>query len=109
MNWQDGRLGSGYSKLTLFSSELLEADAYIIRIPQGVSIPPHYDKVHGKRHFRLNVTLWGSMKMSTEKPCFRIGSWFSFFRPDIIKHWAKPAPKTTYIFSIGWLRRYNSP
>lgn len=105
--WQDGRLGTGYSKLAIFSSLFLEMDAYILKIPAGVKIPPHFDKVRGKRHFRMNITLKGCLRMQTRGAAFKLGQWFSFFRPDIVQHCANPPSTTTYILSIGWLRSYK--
>lgn len=105
--WESGRQGSGYRKFTLLFSEAFGVDAYILHIPKGVAIPPHTDKVPFLRHFRLNVTLRGELQMQTPasaRAVYRIGNWFSFFRPDIIEHWAPPTTRSTYILSIGWLK-----
>lgn len=105
--WESGRQGSGYRKFTLLFSEAFGVDAYILHIPKGVAIPPHTDKVPFLRHFRLNVTLRGELQMQTPpgvSGVHRIGKWFSFFRPDIVEHWAPVTTKPTYILSIGWLK-----
>ena len=105
--WEYGRQGSGYRKFTLLFSALLNCDMYILHVPKGVHIPPHNDRVPFMNHFRVNITLRGKIWMSTKKdePVFRIGSWFSYFRPDDVEHWAMPVHRDTYILSIGWLRK----
>lgn len=55
MTWQPGRRGTGYWKLKLWS--FWRTDAYILRYPEGSSVPWHRDSVPGRRHFRLNVVL----------------------------------------------------
>lgn len=105
--WEDGRQSSGYRKFTLLFSTILNCDAYILHIPKGVHIPPHNDRVPFMRHFRMNITIWGEIWMGTPhnaKGVFRLGKWFSFFRPDDVDHWAPPVHRDTYILSIGWLR-----
>lgn len=103
--WEKGRQGSGYDKLTLLYSRLLMADAYILKVPKGVSIPKHTDSAPPhSNHFRINVTVFGHLRMETSQPVKRIGDWFSFFRPDNVVHWADAPKRDTYIFSFGWIR-----
>lgn len=106
--WEPGRQNSGYRKFTLLFSKRFGVDAYILHIPQDVDIPRHSDVVPGHRHYRVNVTICGKIRMHTSPwnhpQVYRIGNWFSFFRPDAIEHWAPPVTKDTYIFSIGWIR-----
>lgn len=107
LKWEQGRQGSNYRKFTILFSELLRCDAYILHIPAGSSIRPHFDCVPFMRHYRVNITLFGDIWMGVPsgiKGVFRVGRWFSFFRPDEVPHWVPPAKKNTYIFSFGWLR-----
>lgn len=106
--WEPGRQNSGYRKFTLLFSKRFGVDAYILHIPVGVSIPQHVDLVPGKRHYRLNVTICGRIRMETcQSPfrVFRFGDWLSFFRPDVVPHSAPAVTKDTYLFSIGWVRK----
>lgn len=86
MRWENGRQQSGYEKLQLFKGE--NADAYLLRFPKGSSVPPHRDKVPGKRHFRLNITLRqarGGGEVRGMDPIFQLGP-IVLFRPDIDEH-----------------------
>lgn len=107
--WEAGRQNAEYRKFTLFYSKLLGIDAYILNIPRGSYIPQHTDPVPGFDHHRVNITLTGEIIMRT-KPwkhpgVKRIGTWFSYFRPDAIVHWVPPASKNTYVLSFGWVRK----
>jgi len=105
--WDKGRQGTGYEKFTLLFSKTLECDAYILKIPKGVGIPQHVDYVPHAKHYRVNITLRGHLRMETSKSHYkvwRIGDWLSFFRPDVISHSAPAVNTDTYIFSFGWLR-----
>lgn len=106
MKWEYGRQGTGYRKLKLFISEWLRADAYILHLPAGSYAPPHTDYVPFAEHHRVNITLRGDVWMGTPSAAkvFRLGRWFSYFRPDITDHWTVPVVKDTYILSIGWCR-----
>jgi hypothetical protein len=105
--WDKDRQGAGYEKFTLVFSRLLRCDAYILKIPKGVPIPKHTDPVPHARHYRINVTLYGHLRMQTRNDvrAFRLGDWYSFFRPDQIEHWADAPVTNAYLFSIGWLTR----
>ena len=59
-HWEEGRVGTGYRKLTLFRGHrFLPFDCYLIDYPIGSSVPTHTDPIPGKRHFRLNILLMG--------------------------------------------------
>lgn len=103
MKWDEGRQGSGYSKLTLFFSKRFKCDAYILKIPKGVAIPQHVDLVPNANHHRVNITLRGRIRMEVNGKSFCLGDWFSYFRPDITPHSAPAVVKDTYLFSFGWL------
>ena len=48
--WQRGRQNSGYDKMLLFTLPWpLPFDSYILRFPEGVSIPPPKDPVQAGR------------------------------------------------------------
>ena len=94
MNWQEGRQKTGYFKLPLLSGKAW--DSYILKYPVGSFIPPHYDKVEGKRHYRLNIVLWGKMFFEPR---------INFFRPDLVMHDVPKVWKPRYVFSIGWVIR----
>lgn len=102
--WDDGRQGTGYKKFTLFYSRLLQCDAYILKIPKGVAIPKHTDPVQHAQHHRVNITLRGHIYMHTRGSVYRLGDWYSYFRPDNVLHWADAVKKDTYLFSFGWLK-----
>ena len=91
MKWQEGRQKTGYLKLKLVGFK--NVDAYILKYPVGSYIPPHTDPVEGKRHYRLNIVLWGKMFF---EPRVR------FFRPDVEMHSVPEVWKTRYVFSAGW-------
>jgi len=99
-NWQEGRQGTGYRKLQLLSSKLLSCDAYIIDYKPNTHIPTHTDPVKGKRHYRLNILLWGNDEFVGETifSTKRI----KFFRPDIAAHSVSNVRSRRVIFSFGF-------
>lgn len=103
--WDGGRQNAVYRKFTLLFSKLLGADAYILHIPRGTAIPKHTDAVKGKRHYRFNITLRGKIWMQVQGGrVYRLSHWFSYFRPDLLVHWADAVEYDTYLFSFGWVR-----
>jgi hypothetical protein len=102
VKWEMGRQGTGYRKLPLFQSKKLSCDAWLIDYPPDTHIPTHTDPVSGKKHFRLNILLWGQDN-------FRGKTIFSskrikLFRPDISPHSVERVASRRIIFSIGWAR-----
>lgn len=98
--WTNGRQGTGYRKLTLLQSERFGCDCYLIDYPPHTHIPTHTDPVPGKKHYRLNILLWGQDN-------FRGETIFStkrikLFRPDISPHSVEEVSRRRIIFSIGW-------
>lgn len=111
--WELGRQGSGYYKLKIFASEWLKMDCYILKYPEGSSVPRHIDKLTPKLsmyydHNRLNIILKHPEKGGVfwcEKP-FISGPRFILFRPDEHKHSiSKIEEGTRYVLGIGWLWR----
>ena len=95
-NWKNGRQGGNYQTVQFWS--FWHTDCYLIRC-KDTKIAPHYDKVEGKRHFRLNITLWGDDKFhSKEKALFKFWR-FCLFRPDINLHWTNRS--SWYMLSFG--------
>ncbi len=57
--WIKGRQGTGYDKLPLIVKPFgMDIDSYILRFPEGCSIPTHTDPVRaGFKHYRLNIVI----------------------------------------------------
>jgi hypothetical protein len=101
--WVDGREGTGYQILTLVRTSILPFDCYIIRYPTGSYMPPHRDKVKGKKHYRLNLILRRARggEFVVKNAIFR-SSRLNIFRPDLETHSVtKVESGTRYVFSIG--------
>jgi len=109
--WQSGRQGSGYDKMLLLTARWpLPFDSYLIRYPEGSSIPPHTDPVQAGRHYRLNVIL-KSPKSGGEfvcaKPIFSTAR-IKLFRPDQCEHSVTPVQcGNRYVLSVGWVLGSN--
>ena len=98
--WEDGRQGTGYRKLKLFSSNFLGCDCYLIDYPPNTHIPTHTDPVPNKKHYRLNILLRGEDKFQGET--IFSTSRIKFFRPDIMPHSVEEVSRRRLIFSLGW-------
>ena len=59
MKWEKGRQEATKSvqKLKLLSGKTW--DCYLLKLPSGSEVEPHFDKVEGKEHHRFNLTLFG--------------------------------------------------
>lgn len=109
MKWEKGRQEATKSvqKLLLLSGKTW--DCYLLKLPSGSEVEPHFDKVEGKEHHRINITLWGFWKVFIQNhPIYKKNLWqFPFkmhkFRPDIQEHSAK-IYKNTLLISIGWVK-----
>lgn len=106
--WQPGRQGSGYDKMLLLAGTWpLPFDSYLIRYPDGSSIPPHTDPVQQGRHYRLNIIL-KSPRSGGEFVCDRpiyASARIKLFRPDQCEHQVtKVQGGSRYVLSIGWVR-----
>lgn len=98
MKWQPGRQGTGYRKLPIF--QISFADMYLIHYPVGAYVPTHTDVVEGKKHYRLNIILWGedNFQGQTLFSTKRI----KFFRPDLTPHNVDKVTKNRLVLSLGW-------
>ncbi len=107
--WQSGRQGSGYDKLSLFVSQRFKCDFYLLRFPTGTGVPSHTDPVQkGYNHYRINFVYRGYNRIGDRM--YVLGkSWrfwrFVFFRPDLVKHGLLPVKKEMRMLSFGWLRK----
>ena len=105
--WQSGRQGSGYDKMLLLTASWpLAFDSYLIRYPEGASVPAHTDPVQDGRHYRLNIIL-KSPRSGGEFVCARplySSKRIKLFRPDACEHSVtKVEGGSRYVLSIGWL------
>lgn len=109
MKWKAGRQGSGYFKLTLFSSQWLKCDCHVIRLPKGARVPPHRDPCpDGWEHHRINLTLraarQGGITFCERPPHPRTRIYR--FRPDLVYHWVTAVREgSLWLLSVGWLTR----
>jgi 2OG-Fe(II) oxygenase superfamily len=110
--WQRGRQGSGYDRMLLLTAPWpLPFDSYLIRYPEGSSIPPHTDPVEHGRHYRLNVILKSS-KSGGEFVCaspIYSSKRVKLFRPDACEHSVtRVEGGSRYVLSIGWVLGKNA-
>jgi len=110
--WIEGRQGSGYFKMPLWISEFFKCDLYLLKIPEGVSVPTHKDPVKpGYNHHRINFVFEGRNfvgdRMYVLGKCRR---WwrFTLFRPDLVEHGMLKAKREIKILSFGWLTKQAS-
>lgn len=96
--WEDGRQGTGYQKMTLFSFSQL--DCHLIRYPHASYIPPHRDVNEGYKTYRLNIKLKGEQDFYSESVVFQLGR-VVLFRPDIATHYVPTVTDERLVFSIG--------
>jgi hypothetical protein len=105
--WQRGRQAGGYDKMLLFTATWpLPFDSYLIRYPEGSSIPPHTDPVQNGRHYRLNLIL-KSPQAGGEFVCANpiySSRRVKLFRPDACEHSVtRVVGGSRYVLSIGWV------
>jgi hypothetical protein len=110
--WQSGRQGSGYDKMLLLTAPWpVPFDSYLIRYPEGSSVPPHTDPVQLGRHFRLNVIL-KSPKSGGEFVCAKpiyASAHIKLFRPDECEHSVTLVQGgSRYVLSFGWVLGKNA-
>jgi hypothetical protein len=110
--WQRGRQKTGYDKLLLIGSSLLiKFDCYLLRFPEGSSIPPHTDPVSNVRHYRLNIVIKQAKiggDFICDTPIFATNR-IKLFRPDVSIHSVTRVEKgSRYLISIGWIRKKPS-
>lgn len=105
--WERGRQGTGYDKMLLVTGTWpLGFDSYLIKYPEGSSIPPHTDPVKTGSHYRLNIIIWKSPRggdFVCENPMLSLPR-IKLFRPDQSIHSVtavEGGPR--YVLSIGWV------
>ncbi len=105
--WKLGRQDTGYDKMLLFTARWpLPFDSYLLRYPEGSSVPPHTDPLQAGRHYRLNIILrsptsGGDFVCAT--PIFATRR-IKLFRPDACEHSVTPVKGgSRYVFSLGWV------
>lgn len=106
--WIPGRQGTGYFKFKIFS--FICVDAYILKYPTNAFISYHYDKVPGKKHYRLNIRLpfgvGGHLRIRGRNSNLHE---IALFRPDIDEHKVTKVRKgTVYALSFGFTRNVYS-
>jgi hypothetical protein len=107
MNWQFGRQGTGYLKVLLLEGTWpLRFDSYLLRYPEGSSIPPHVDPIERGRHYRLNIVLKEPQRggvFQCKKPIYTSRR-VNLFRSDISEHSVtKILHGSRYVLSVGWV------
>jgi hypothetical protein len=105
--WQSGRQGSGYDKMLLLTAPWpIPFDSYLIRYPEGSSVPAHTDPVGVGRHYRLNIILKAPAaggEFVCANPIFA-SSRVKLFRPDACEHSVTAVEGgSRYVLSIGWI------
>jgi hypothetical protein len=124
--WEAGRQGSGYHKLPLRDAgradpvlemllvqarvalgvEIIDWDAYLLRYPEGSSVPPHRDSAEGGRHLRLNALIAagerGTGELRLEGKVFELAPGDAVvFRSDQITHQVSPVVGERLVLSVG--------
>lgn len=106
LRWEKGRQQGSYSKLALIPSwlsKLLKADAYLLSLKDGSTIPKHKDpSLPGYRHYRMNITLTGEGRMYCLGRIKRFGP-IDIFRPDLYEHGMVLVVGNMYMLSFGCL------
>lgn len=107
-SWASGRQGSGYFKMAIIESFFpIPFDLYLLKFPDGSSIPEHTDKVKsGFKHYRLNIILKKSNSGGDFISEKNIIDWprLKFFRPDINKHYVTEVKGgNRIVLSFGFL------
>ncbi|MEM7246706.1 MAG: 2OG-Fe(II) oxygenase [Acidobacteriota bacterium] len=104
--WEEGRRGTGYLKRRLFRWRLgrLGSDAYLLKYPEGSSVPPHRDPVDGGSHYRLNIELRRAARggdFRCDTTIVRLPR-IALFRPDRHEHSVSRVEEgTRWVFSVG--------
>ena len=99
MKWNPGRMNTGYWLHTLAKGK--NWDLFLIKYPVGSYIVPHNDRFPGKRHYRLNILLWGEQTFRAHGPIiFQLGP-IVFFRSDETLHEVLPSKRLRLLLSFG--------
>lgn len=107
LRWVKGRQQGEYSKMALIPlwlSQMINADAYLLRFPDGCSVIKHKDPVApGYRHYRANITIWkpeSGGRMYCLGPVWRFMR-LEVFRPDLYYHGLQPIKGKMFMLSFG--------
>lgn len=104
-----GRLGTGYRKMTLFSSKRLGCDLHILWFPRGSHTPVHVDPVSDRRHYRANIVLKNAIvggHFESSGVIYKIDKRLYVFRPDIELHGvSRVAYGSRWVLSFGFVRK----
>jgi hypothetical protein len=98
--WQKGKQGTGYFKLPII--ELSFFDFWIIDYPINSFIPTHTDPIPGKKHYRLNIRLYGEDGF-VGKNIFKLWRVY-FFRPDLEPHSVEAVKTRRILLSFGFFK-----
>ena len=97
LRWQPGRQGTGYRKLLLAQGQ--RWDLYVLDYPPGTSIPTHTDPVPGRRHWRVNLRVWGQDAFEGDA-VLRVGP-LVVFRSDVMPHGVSTVHRRRVLVSFG--------
>ena len=97
--WKSGRQGTGYWLYYLATGK--NWDLLFIKYPVGSYIVPHNDFIPGKRHFRLNILLWGEQSFRAHGPTIINWGPFVLFRSDTTKHEVLTSTRLRLVLSFG--------
>lgn len=100
MKWITGRQGGKYKKLPLICCRWF--DSYLLKFDKGFKLPMHTDKVEDKKHYRLNILLYGEDVYIGE----HIFRWWRIvlFRAEQ-PHGTEYLTRNRMLLSIGWCRK----
>jgi hypothetical protein len=99
MKWKNGRQGTGY--ILRYIATGSNWDLLLIKYPVGSYIAKHQDRFPGKRHFRLNILLWGEQTFRAHGPViFQLGP-IVLFRSDDTVHEVLPSKRLRLVLSFG--------
>ncbi len=103
--WQPGRSEAtkNIQKFPIWS--WLGFDIYLLWFPQGQKVLTHTDTCRGKKHYRLNLTIYGFWRLTVngKSTIQSIGS-CHMFRPDINPHSAT-FRTNCLVLSVGWTKK----
>lgn len=131
-HWVEGRQRSGYSRFGLLPravTRFIGLDIVILRMPEGVELPPHFDhvpirrRIYGyEKHMRLNIIVkqpeegghfWVRQNMNANIPDSE--PYYEDIFPDKRVYWFVPShiehgvtkveKGTRYVLSFGWCCR----
>lgn len=110
---EKGRQAAVYWKFKLMVSSKFKFDVYLIKIPKGVTIPPHQDPApSGFIHRRINLLLnrkprYGGVLYHQDGFDTKASTRYVHFSPSEQWHWMSPPSSNIYILSIGYLKKVD--